>query len=79
MDGLHLAYVEQILAPTLRKGQTVYMDNVSTHQVDGVKQAIEACGARAVFLPAYSPDLNPIEQFFASLKSSLRKWRRRPH
>jgi transposase len=78
MDGLHfLAYVEQILAPTLRKGQTVYMDNVSTHQVDGVKQAIEARGARAVFLPAYSPDLNPIEQFFASLKSSLRKTKAR--
>src|SRR6202795_4880923 len=78
MDGLHfLAYVEQILAPTLRKGQTVYMDNVSTHQVDGVKQTIEARGARAVFLPAYSPDLNPIEQFFASLKSFLRKTKAR--
>jgi transposase len=78
MDGPHfLAYVEQILAPTLRKGQTVYMDNVSTHQVDGVKQAIEARGARAVFLPAYSPDLNPIEQFFARLKSFLRKTKAR--
>jgi transposase len=53
------------------------MDNVSTHQVDGVKQAIEARGARAVFLPAYSPDLNPIEQFFASLKSSLLKTKAR--
>jgi transposase len=78
MDGPHfLAYVEQILAPTLRKGQTVYMDNVSTHQVDGVKQAIEARGARAIFLPAYSPDLNPIEQFFARLKSFLRKTKAR--
>jgi transposase len=78
MDGPHfLAYVEQILAPTLKKGETVFMDNVSTHQVDGVKQAIEARGARAVFLPAYSPDLNPIEQLFATLKSFLRKTKAR--
>jgi transposase len=78
MDGPHfLAYVEQILAPTLKKGEIVFMDNVSTHQVDGVKQAIEARGARAVFLPAYSPDLNPIEQLFATLKSFLRKTKAR--
>jgi transposase len=70
MDGPHfLAYVEQILAPTLKKGQIVFLDNVSTHKVDGVEEAIEARGARAVFLPAYSPDLNPIEQLFARLKS----------
>ena len=63
MDGPHfLAYVEQILAPTLKKGQIVFLDNVSTHKVDGVEEAIEARGARAVFLPAYSPDLNPIER-----------------
>ena len=78
MDGPHfLAYVEQILAPTLKKGQIVFLDNVSTHKVDGVEQAIEARGARAVFLPAYSPDLNPIEQFFARLKSFLRKMKAR--
>src|SRR5271155_2141014 len=78
MDGAHfLAYVEQILAPTLKKGQIVYMDNVSTHQVDGVAEAIEARGARAVFLPAYSPDLNPIEQLFARLKSFLRRMKAR--
>jgi transposase len=78
MDGAHfLAYVEQILAPTLKKGQIVYMDNVSTHQVDGVAEAIEARGARAGFLPAYSPDLNPIEQLFARLKSFLRKMKAR--
>jgi transposase len=78
MDGPHfLAYVEQILAPTLKKGETIFMDNVSTHHVDGVKQAIEARGARAVFLPAYSPDLNPIEQLFATLKSFLRKTKAR--
>jgi transposase len=71
MDGLHfLAYVEQILAPTLKKGQIVFLDNVSTHKVDGVEEAIEARGARPIFLPAYSPDLNPIEQLFARLKSS---------
>jgi transposase len=74
MDGPHfLAYVEQILAPTLKKGQIVFMDNVSTHKVAGVEEAIEARGARVAFLPAYSPDLNPIEQFFAGLKSFLRK------
>jgi hypothetical protein len=55
MDGPHfLAYVEQILAPTLKKGQIVFLDNVSTHKVDGVEEAIEARGARAVFLPAQS-------------------------
>lgn len=78
MDGPHfLAYVEQILAPTLKKGQIVFLDNVSTHKVDGVEEAIEARGARAVFLPAYSPDLNPIEQLFARLKSFLRKMKAR--
>src|ERR1700687_3077530 len=78
MDGPHfLAYVEQILAPTLEKGQIVFLDNVSTHKVDGVEEAIEARGARAGFLPAYSPDLNPIEQLFARLKSYLRKMKAR--
>lgn len=78
MDGPHfLAYVEQILAPTLKKGQIVFMDNVSTHKVAGVEEAIEARGARAVFLPAYSPDLNPIEQLFAKLKAFLRKMKAR--
>src|ERR1700674_583533 len=78
MDGPHfLAYVEQSLAPTLKKGQIVLLDNVSTHKVVGVEEAIEARGARAVFLPAYSPDLNPIEQLFARLKSFLRKMKAR--
>src|SRR5713101_2721087 len=54
-----------------------FMDNVSTHKVDGVEEAIAARGARAVFLPAYSPDLNPIEQLFARLKSFLRKMKAR--
>ena len=78
LDGPYfLAYVEQILAPTLKKGQIVFLDNVSTHKVDGVEDAIEARGARAVFLPAYSPDLNPIEQLFARLKAFLRKMKAR--
>jgi transposase len=78
MDGPHfLAYVEQILAPTLKKGQVVFLDNVPTHKVDGVEEAIAARGALAIFLPAYSPDLNPIEQLFARLKSFLRKMKAR--
>jgi transposase len=78
MDGPHfLAYVQQILAPTLKKGEIVFLDNVSTHKVDGVEEAIKARGACAVFLPAYSPDLNPIEQLFARLKSFLRKMKAR--
>jgi transposase len=78
MDGPHfLAYVEQILARTLKKRQIVFLDNVSTHKVDGVEEAIAARGACAIFLPAYSPDLNPIEQLFARLKSFLRKMKAR--
>jgi transposase len=68
-----LAYVEQILAPTLRSGHIVIMDNVSIHKVAGVREAIEARGASLRYLPPYSPDLNPIEQFFSTLKSVLRK------
>jgi transposase len=60
------AYVEQFLAPTLKRGDIVFMDNVSVHKVDGVEEAIEARGAIPFYLPAYSPDLNPIEQLFAN-------------
>ena len=67
------AYVEQILAPTLKRGEIVFMDNVSIHKVEGVREAIERRGAILVYLPAYSPDLNPIEQMFSKLKSVLRK------
>jgi transposase len=74
MDGpAFLAYVEQVLAPTLRQGDIVFMDNLRTHKVNGVAAAIEAVGATARFLPAYSPDLNPIEQAFSKLKAALRK------
>jgi transposase len=74
MDGAtFLAYVEQMLAPTLLAGDIVIMDNLSSHQVDGVRAAIEARGAELRYLPPYSPDLNPIEQVFAKLKALLRK------
>jgi transposase len=67
------AYVEQMLAPTLKCGDIVVMDNVGVHKVSGVREAIEARGAILLYLPPYSPDLNPIEQFFAKLKAILRQ------
>ena len=69
---LFLAYVEQVLAPTLTSGDIVVMDNLGSHKVAGVRKAIEAAGARLLYLPPYSPDLNPIEQAFAKLKALLR-------
>lgn len=73
MDGpLFLAYVEQQLVPTLQPGDLVVMDNLAAHKVAGVRQAIEKAGARVLYLPPYSPDLNPIELVFAKLKSLLR-------
>jgi transposase len=68
-----LAYVEQVLVPTLASGDLVIMDNLPAHKVTGVKEAIEAAGATRLFLPPYSPDFNPIEQAFAKLKALLRK------
>jgi transposase len=70
---LFLAYVAQILVPTLRPGDTVILDNLACHKRPAVRQAIEAVGATVRFLPPYSPDLNPIEQVFAKLKAMLRK------
>jgi transposase len=67
------AYVEQFLAPTLSKGDVVVMDNLGAHKVAGVREAIAAVGASILYLPPYSPDLNPIEQAFAKLKALLRK------
>jgi len=67
-----LAYVEQALAPTLRAGDVVVMDNLAAHKVAGVRAAIAARGARLLYLPPYSPDLNPIEHAFAKLKALLR-------
>src|SRR5207302_7213961 len=68
-----LAYVEQILVPTLVEGDVVIMDNLGSHKGKAVRKAIRAAGAKLFFLPPYSPDLNPIEQFFAKLKTLLRK------
>jgi len=68
-----LAYVEQLLVPTLRPGDVVIMDNLPAHRVSGVREAIEAAGATRLFLPPYSPEFNPIEQAFAKLKAFLRK------
>jgi transposase len=68
-----LAYVEQFLAPALHPGQIVAMDNLSSHKVAGVREAIEAAGAHLLYLPRYSPDLNPIENLFARPKPLMRK------
>jgi len=68
-----LAYVEQILVPSLKPGDIVVLDNLSAHKVPGVRDAIEAAGAKLLYLPPYSPDFNPIEQLFAKLKALLRK------
>ena len=67
------AYVEQFLAPALKPGDVVVLDNLAAHKVDGVRQAIARAGAHILYLPPYSPDLNPIEQLFAKLKAWLRK------
>jgi transposase len=67
------AWTEQFLAPTLSTGDVVIMDNLPAHRVTGVRQAIEARGAKLLFLPPYSPDFNPIENAFAKLKALLRK------
>ena len=72
-----LAWVEQALAPTLRPGDIVVMDNLGAHKVKGVRAAIEAAGAELLYLPSYSPDFNPIEQAFAKLKALLRTAARR--
>ena len=74
MDGpAFRAYVSQVLVPDLRPGDIVVMDNLPAHKVAGVRDAIKAAGAGVLYLPPYSPDLNPIEQLFAKLKALLRK------
>lgn len=65
-------YVGELLAPTLKPGDVVVMDNLAAHKVSGIREAIEARGATLIHLPAYSPDLNPIELLFAKLKHLLR-------
>jgi len=71
--GWFLAYVEQVLVPTLRPGDIVILDNLAAHKNAAIRAAIEAAGASLRFLPPYSPDLNPIENAFAKLKAQLRK------
>ena len=74
MDGPSFrAYVEQLLVPILRQNDIVVMDILPSHKVIGIREAIEAAGAQLRYLPSYSPDFNPIEQFFAKLKTLLRK------
>ena len=78
MDGeLFLAWVEQFLCPTLRPGDIVILDNLSSHKVDGVQQALALAGTTVLYLPPYSPELNPIEKLFSKLKTLLRKAARR--
>ena len=67
------AYVEQALVPALKPGDVVVMDNLAAHKVAGIEQAIALAGASLLYLPPYSPDLNPIEQLIAQLKALLRK------
>ena len=74
IDGdLFLAWVRQFLGPTLTPGDVVILDNLSSHKVAGVREAIAAVGATVLYLPPYSPDLNPIEKLFAKLKARLRR------
>ncbi len=67
------AYVERVLAPSLGRGQIVVMDNLSAHKTDRVRELIEGQGCELLYLPPYSPDLNPIEEAFSKLKGLLRK------
>ena len=72
-DGdIFIAYLDHCLCPQLRAGDVVVMDNLSSHKVDGVRQRIEKCGAEVIYLPPYSPDLNPIEKAWSKLKTLLR-------
>ncbi len=68
-----VAYVENVLVPTLQAGDLVIVDNLASHKRHAVRQALRQVGAKLLFLPKYSPDLNPIEQVFAKLKHLLRK------
>ena len=77
-DGdIFLAYLEQVLCPRLRPGQVVIMDNLSVHQVAGVRERIEAVGARLLYLPPYSPDFHPIEPAWSKVKQILRSLKAR--
>ena len=68
-------YIEKVLCPTLKVGDIVIMDNLSSHKVKGIKELIESVGAKLKYLPPYSPDYNPIELLWSKMKSFLRKWK----
>lgn len=72
-SAIFLAYIERCLIPTLKPGDIVVMDNLKPHKAKGVREALEAANAKLLYLPPYSPDLNPIELAFAKLKTLLRK------
>lgn len=77
-DGeIFLAFLDHVLCPALRPGDVVVMDNLSSHKVDGVRQRIEKAGAELLYLPPYSPDLNPIEKAWSKLKQMLRQLKAR--
>lgn len=78
-SSLFSIYVEQVLAPTLKKGDIVVMDNLSSHKVKGVLQPIFDAGASVLFLPPYSPDLNPIEMSWSKMKAIVRKLKPRTY
>jgi transposase len=69
---IFLTYLDEVLCPQLKSGDVVVMDNLSSHKVNGVRQRIEKCGATLLYLPPYSPDLNPIEKAWSKLKQLLR-------
>jgi transposase len=71
-EEIFLAFLDRVLCPKLREGHVVVMDNLSSHKVAGVRKKIEACGASLLYLPPYSPDMNPIEKAWAKLKQGLR-------
>jgi transposase len=73
-DGdIFLAFLDEVLCPVLQPGDVVVMDNLSSHKVDGVRQRFETCQAELLYLPPYSPDLNPIEKAWSKLKQILRQ------
>lgn len=79
-DGdIFLAFIDAVLAPKLRPGDVVVLDNLSVHKVAGLRPRIEQCGARLLYLPPYSPDLNPIEKAWSKLKTGLRAAKARTH
>jgi transposase len=76
-SDISLAYVERVLCPALQPGNVVVMDNLSSHKAQGVRSWIESLGAELIYLPSYSPDLNPIEKAWAKLKQLLRSTKAR--